>query len=111
MLDVVRGQSVARKNQVHVTPLHQLLQMLAGAGMNNSRPADNEDPAARPFGFAKFVRNLANNSAFGLFARNIAGHEFEHSGLRGRTLLWNGAHTAVPDAEFVSPTNVAKLPR
>ena len=80
VLNVVRGERVAGKEQVHVTPGDQFLQMLSGTGVNDGRPADDQDFSTGPFCLAKLFRHLANDCALGLLARDAARHEFERIG-------------------------------
>src|SRR5439155_4914661 len=109
VLDVVRGERVAGKEQVHVTPCDQFLQMLSGTGVNDGRPADDQDFSTGPFCLAKLPRHLSNDCALGLLARDVARHEFERIGLCGGTLMGNNADTAVTNDKFHPLANVTKL--
>src|SRR5205809_937637 len=74
---VVGRQRIAGEEDLDVAELDQPGEIAGGAGVDDRRPADDEDPALFGADLAHLGRDLLDQQLLGLLDRDVAGHEAE----------------------------------
>ena len=77
LLNVVRRQRIAGEELVDVAGPNEFAQVLAAAGVNDRRPADDERLASLAPIAKQLARDLADRRPFRFLGRHAAGHELE----------------------------------
>ena len=111
VLDVMRRQRVAGEKQIDIAPLDQLLEIFAGPRVHDRRAADDENLALRLAHALKFPRHLPDNRDLRFLDRDVARHELEKIGARGRTLQGHDPNSLMPHDDFHPFLDVVKFGR
>ncbi len=80
--------------------------MVARAGVDQHRAANQDDSAVTRADVTQALRDLADQERFGLLTRDVAAHEGEDLRLGTRTLEWRDAHPFVADDELLALLDV-----